>query len=102
MDRTLVGYLKDLGTLLIRKFAGDGYLALDPIQHALYGFTFGTVLGVNPRMAEANRHTGEGPSLPSRIQRDGHGRFGAERRQQQIVGCGPLVRPTRRHWLIGD
>src|SRR5437016_9503320 len=83
MDRTLVGDLEQFGTLLLRKLAGDRDLALDPIEHALCGFTFGAVVGVNPRMAQANRHAADRPPFPSRIQRDRHGRSGAKARQEQ-------------------
>jgi hypothetical protein len=51
---------------------------------------------------EAHHHARERPSFPSRIQRDGHGRSGAERRQEQIVGSGPLVGPARGDGLVGD
>src|SRR3989442_7794667 len=74
MDRTLVGDLEQFDTLLLRKLAGDRDLALDPIEHALCGFTFGAVVGVDPRMAQANRHAADRPPFPSRIQRDRHGR----------------------------
>ena len=47
MDRTLVGDLQDLRTLLLREVAGDRDLPLDPIEHALLGFTFGAVVRVD-------------------------------------------------------
>src|SRR2546425_9417957 len=102
MNRTLVGDLEQPGALLLRKLAGDGDLALDPIEHALCGFTFGAVVGVNPRMAQANRHAADRPPFPSRIQRDRHGRSGAEARQQQVVRPEPPVGPSGGHRLVGD
>src|SRR3989441_7481752 len=102
MDRALVGDLEQPGTLLLRKFAGDRDLALDPIEHALCGFTFGAVVGVDPRMAQANRHAADRPPFPSRIQRDRHGRSGAEARQQQIVRPEPPVGPSGGDRLVGD
>src|SRR6266550_3253821 len=102
MDRTLVGDLEQPGALLLRKLAGDGDLALDPIEHALCGFTFGAVVGVNPRMAQANRHAADRPPFPSRIQRDRHGRSGAKARQEQVVRPEPPVGPSGGHRLVGD
>ncbi len=55
MDWALVGDLEQFGTLLLRKLAGDRDLALDPIEHALCGFTFGAVVGVDPRISSAIR-----------------------------------------------
>src|SRR2546426_4123403 len=72
MDRTLVGDLEQPAALRLRKLAGDRDLALDPIEHALCGFTFGAVVGVNPRMAQANRHTADRPPFPSRIRSEEH------------------------------
>src|SRR5437660_1611678 len=102
MDRTPVGDLEQPGALLLRKVAGDRDLALDPIEHALCGFTFGAVVGVDPRMAQANRHAANRPPFPSRIQRDRHGRSGAEARQQQVVRPEPPVGPSGGHRLVGD
>src|SRR2546427_11592158 len=102
MDRTLVGDLEQPGPLLLRKLAGDGDLALDPIEHALLGFTFGAVVGVDPRMTEANRHACERPPFPSRIQRDRHGRSGAEACQEQLVRPKPPIGPPGGHRLVGD
>jgi len=102
MDRTLVGDLEQFGTLLPFKLADDRDLPLDPIEHALFRLTFGAVVGVDPRVAEANGHARERPPLPSRIQRDGHGGSGAERRQQEVVRSRPAVGPTRGHGLVGD
>jgi len=102
MDRTLVSDLEYLGALLFPELAGDRDLPLDPIEHALLGLTFGAVVGVDPRVAEANRHAGQRPPFPSRIQRDGHGGSGAERHQQQILRLGPAVSPTACNGLVGD
>ena len=81
MDWTLVGDLERLESLFLREVPIQGDLALDAIEHALSGFTFGAVFRVDPRVAQPHRHARERPPLPSRIQRDGHGRSGAERRQ---------------------
>ena len=81
MDRTLVGDLERLESLLLGEVPIKGDLALDPIEHALPGLTLGAVFRVNPRVAQPHRHARERPLLPSRIQRDGHGGSGAERRQ---------------------
>jgi hypothetical protein len=102
MDRTFVGDLQQFGALFLRKLAGDRDRPLDPIEHALFRLAFGAVIGVDPRVAEANSHARERPRFPSRIQRDGHGRSGAERREQQIVGSRPPVGPTGCHRLVGD
>src|SRR5947208_11506064 len=102
MDRTLVGDLEQPDALLLRKLAGDRDLALDPIEHALCGFTFCAVVGVDPRMAQANRHAADWPPFPSRIQRDRHRRSGAEGCQQQIVRPEPPVGPSGGHRLVGD
>jgi hypothetical protein len=48
MDRTLVGDLKEFAALLMRQLAGDRDLTLDPIEQALLGLTFRTVVGVDP------------------------------------------------------
>src|SRR5438094_164224 len=48
------------------------------------------------------RHALERPPFPSRIQRDGHRRSGAEGGQQQIVRAGPAVGPTGGDGLVGD
>src|SRR5437016_1384014 len=88
MDRTLFGDLECLDALLLREVSLQGDLALDAIEHALSGFTFGAVFRVDPRMAQAHRHARERPPFPSRIQRDGPGWSGAEPRQVQY--------PTRR------
>src|SRR5690242_14567941 len=101
MHRTLLGDLHCPGTLLVVERPVQSELAFDPIEQALFGLTFGTVLGVDARVAEPNGDAPDGPSFPSRIQRDGHGRSGAERRQQQIVGTGPAVGPTRGDGLVG-
>src|SRR5438309_1687703 len=102
MDWTLVGDLELLDALLLREVSLQGDLALDAIEHALSGFTFGAVFGVDPRVAQAHRHAGERPLFPSRIQRDGHGRSGAERSQEQFIGSRPSVGSTGGDRLVGD
>src|SRR5207249_3303465 len=53
-------------------------------------------------MAEANRHAGERPPFPSRIQRDRHGGSGAEACQEQLVRPKPPIGPAGGHRLVGD
>src|SRR2546425_12966177 len=53
-------------------------------------------------MAEANRHACERPPFPSRIQRDRHGRSGAEACQEQLVRPKPPIGPPGGHRLVGD
>src|SRR6266699_7328377 len=72
-----------------------------PIQHALFRLTLGAVVRVDPRVAEPNRHARQRPRLPSRIQRDRHGRSSAERCKQQLVGSRAAIGPTRRDRFIG-
>ena len=102
MDRTLVRDLECFDSLLLREVSLQGDLALDAIEHALSGFTFGAVFGVDPRMTQAHRHAGERPLFPSRIQRDGHGRSGAERSQEQFVGSRPSIGSPGGDRLVGD
>src|SRR5205823_10475915 len=52
-------------------------------------------------MAEANRHAGERPPFPSRIQRDRHGGSGAEACQEQLVRPKPSIGPPGGHRLVG-
>src|SRR6266852_4978038 len=80
MDRTLVGDLEEFAALLLRQLVGDRDLPLDPIEQALFGLTLGAVVGVDPRVTEANRYAGKRPPFPSRVQRDRHRRSGAKRR----------------------
>src|SRR5205823_3676325 len=102
MDRTLVGDLERLESLLLGEVPIKGDLALDPIEHALPGLTLGAVFRVNPRVAQPHRHARERPLCPSRIQRDGHGGSGAQRRQEQIIGSGTAIGATGGHGLVGD
>src|SRR4029077_4744149 len=41
------------------------------------------------------------PAFPSRIQRDGHGRSGAEPGEQEVIWSGTRVRPADAHRLVG-
>src|SRR5437588_6756416 len=102
MHRTLLGDLECFGTLLLVERPVQSDLALDPVEQALFGLAFGAVDGVDSRVAEPHRHALERPPFPSRIQRDGHGRSGAEGGQQQIVRAGPAVGPTGGDGLVGD
>jgi len=56
MDRTLVGDLERLAALLLGELTLQGDLALDPIEQALFGLTFGAVVRVDAPVAEAHRH----------------------------------------------
>src|SRR5260370_13598328 len=85
MDRTFVGDLEQFGTLLLRKLAGDRNLALDPIEHALFRLTVGAVIGVDPRVAEPDRHAPKPPPLPPRIQPDRPVRSRAARRHKRSL-----------------
>src|SRR2546430_10246511 len=82
MHRTLVGDLECLAALLLGELPLQGDLALDAIEQALFRFALGAVGGMDPRVAEAYCHARERPLFPSRIQRDGRGGSGAERRQR--------------------
>jgi hypothetical protein len=102
MNWAPVGDAQQPGALLLRELTRNGDLLLDPI--ALPRLQVGSrwVGLMDPGASEANRHAGQSPSLPSRIQRDRHGGSGAQRDQQKVVRSGPAVSPTGGQWLVRD
>src|SRR5437773_1565498 len=86
VHRTHVGDLSEPPALLLGQPTGQHELALDLVELALLGLAVGAVRGVDPGVREAHGDAVERPALLSRIQRERHGRSGAEGDQQIVVG----------------
>ena len=76
--------------------------APDLVEHALFRLAVLTVLGVNPRMVEADLDAIECESFPLRIHAECHRRSRAECGEQVLVGPRSAIGATEGFRFIAD
>jgi hypothetical protein len=100
MDRTPSTDLEQFVTLLLGERSFQFDLAVNLVERRLVRHAILAVLDMVARMVQPDFDGLKRPFLPSRIQRDGHGHSGSERRRDQLVGIGSAVGPSRRLGLV--
>ena len=81
MDGTPVRDFQKSCALILVEPALDLDVPVDHRQPDVTGFTRGTILGVDPRMSQADGHALERPLFPPRVHPHGHRRARPERTQ---------------------
>jgi hypothetical protein len=92
MDRTFVGNLQQLGSLLVRQRPAKLNIAFDTIEHSFLGFAFGAIGGVDLRMPQMDCHFLERPRFSASVHRHGHGSTCTQSGEQKIVGRRSCIR----------
>ncbi len=100
MDGATIGDLKQAAPPLLGHptFHFDG--PLEEIDPAGTGLAFGTVLRVDPPMADGDMDPSDLPALAPRVHAKGHGGTACERRREKLVGVGTGVVATRLPGLV--
>jgi hypothetical protein len=95
VDWASLGNLEELRALLFRSLPCKFEVAVNAIQHSLFGFTISTVGCVNPVVARTNGDCVKRPALASRIQRNSHRVQEPRAARIKSEGVGPFDRRQR-------
>jgi len=102
MHGTAGGDLQEAAALGLIEIPFQPDFAPDLVEHALFRLAVLTVLGVNPRMVEADLDAVECESFPLRIHAECDRRSRAECCEQVFVGPGSAIGTTVGFGLVGE
>lgn len=94
------GDLHQEGVLRFGQRTGELNIDVDSVQHSLFRFAVGTILRMNPGMAQRNGHAFERNLFFARIQPDGHGRACAQTGEKIIIRVGRRICSANTGGLI--